>query len=150
MGSDQRSNQVTDSTRVTLPFRYSLVAGLLSLAAALGLAGLVVGWFLQQRFGGDGRRAALMAAAVCFQGGAIGLVASTAFRGNMVAAGALLAMLLRLLLPLGLLWVLYERGDRLIEVGVVETTIVLYQVALVVETWWVVGRAGHELPPRRP
>lgn len=148
MGSDKRSDPVTDAVREPISFRYSLAAGLLSLALVLGLSGLVAGLVLQQRFGADGWWAAAVAAAVCFQGGAVGLVASTGFRGKYVAVGSLLVMQLRLLLPLGLLSVLYARGDRLIEVGVVETMIFFYQVALVVETWWLVGRARHELPSR--
>ena len=153
MASDQRGDQVTEVPEikrdsVPFPFRYSLMAGIAQLTIVLAIAGGLVGGWLGQKQGLLGWQAAGFAALVCWQGGGLGMIVASRFRGRMIGIGAVVGIVFRLLLPIGVMAISLAQGSKFLRAGLLESFVVFYQVALVVEARWVIGRASNDVPPK--
>lgn len=153
MASDQRGDQVTEISEderklVPFPFRYSLIAGVANLTSALAIASGLVGWWLSREHGLLGWQASAFAAAVCWQGGLLGMIVASRFRGRKIGIGAVIGIVFRLLLPMGVMAVSLAQGSRMVGAGLLESFVIFYQVVLVVETRWVIRRALFDVPAK--
>ncbi|MFM7843514.1 MAG: hypothetical protein ACKPEY_04700 [Planctomycetota bacterium] len=153
MASDQRGDQVTEISEhecnlVPFPFRCSFIAGVASLTSALTIAGGLIGWWLSREQGFLGWQAAAFAAVVCWQGGLLGMIVASRFRGRNIGIGAVIGIVFRLLLPIGVMAVSLAQGSKMVRAGLLESFVICYQVALVVEARWVILRALFDVPSK--
>jgi hypothetical protein len=111
-----------------------LIGACALLAAVLLPAGLAIGWLVSRRFDAFVLQAALIAAGLCWLAGALALVAThVGTRAGAPVQGVLLAMLLRMGLPLGAGLALNQVAP-LAEVGIFSMILGVYLCALVAET----------------
>lgn len=111
-------------------------------------AGLVFAKVAGGELDGDAARSIGLAAAIVGFAGAIALViASLAGDPKQAATMVLAGMLVRLFVPLAALVLVMQRWPELIEAGFREQVLILYLVALVVETYAAIRVTG--MPPPR-
>jgi hypothetical protein len=96
--------------------------------------------------GAPGLWAASVATGVCLFGALAALLAADVFSGpDHALTGALAAMLVRMGVPLAFCLVVYWHGGALAEAGAIIYLLVMYMLALAVETWLAVGRVGPSM-----
>jgi len=109
----------------------------LPLALCYALVAVPVYWYQ----GLLGLAAAGVAALVCALGSAAAAIAASRLSatGQNVSA-TLLAMMLRMALPLAFCMIIYLQGGPLADAGLVLYLLVFYMVALAADTWQALGR----------
>jgi len=115
----------------------SFVRGLAILTAVMGVAGGIVGGVAFQLYGPSAGVAGAIAAGICLLAGGIALAIATR-RTPHQASGAnfiLLAMMVRLVIPLMVALVLLKRIDWLQEAAFIGQLVILYLIMLTTETW---------------
>jgi thiol:disulfide interchange protein len=124
--------------------RGSAVAHIYTLAGAIAISFVIVASLSYHAHEMMGLWASVVAAAVCLSAPLAASLATRAFASqDNVLTGLLVAMFLRMGIPLAFCLVMQIQKGPLVESGIIYSVLVFYLVVLAVETWFAMRHVEH-------